>query len=191
MSTNDGPKFNLNLSEITKNQNQQNESNNSTQNQTNQNQTQSTTSPTRTRTRQRPTRTRNPAVARKNLVIESSDSSSDIELDADIAQIPIGKDDTTPAKAEEAEEAPVVQINALPELEDDDDDEDDGKGKEKNKLSLLFDLLLTQDQCEEPDEEWNYKEFIKQYARTEAQEDGNDIEEEDEIDYGEEEEIEA
>ena len=173
------PNFNLNLSQVVKNQIHE-DSGELPPTPTNQNSSQ-----TRSRTRQRPTR-RNAPRNQKNLVLENSDSSSDIDLDEDLAQIPAGKEEATVEKEPETIPEQIAQINVLPDLEDDDDD-DEG-GKDKNKLSLLYDLLLTVDQCEEPEEQWNYKEFIKEYAKTEAQEDGSDFEEED-LDFDEEEDI--
>jgi hypothetical protein len=110
-------------------------------------------------------------LARKNLVIQSSDSESDLDLE--LEQIPVGTEDSE-AKADVPDiiEAPVIQVSQLPELEDE-DDEFHSHGE--SKLSLLQDLLLTPDLADEPPDEWTYRKFIKQFAKSEAsQEDGED-----------------
>lgn len=170
MTTNDVPKFNLNLSQAVMSQasnladdddlpiipsaheNKQNNSKSTAQ---------------RTRSRQQKSRG---SRVKNSVILEHSDSSSDIELGDDLTQIPSNKEPET--KQKDTGEIPAVsQINALPEFDDDEDDA--GETREKDKLSLLFDLLLTADQCEEPQDEWNVKSFIKDYAKSEAKDDDN------------------
>jgi hypothetical protein len=118
-------------------------------------------------------------LARKNLVLQSSDSESDLDLE--LQQIPIGTEESE-AKAEVPDiiEAPVIQVSHLPEL-DDEDDEFHSQGE--SKLSLLQDLLLTPDLADEPPDEWTYRKFVKQFSKSEAsQEDGDEGDDEDEVD---------
>ena len=181
MATNDVPKFNLNLSQAVRdqasnladddlpiipsaNENRQNSSKSNEQ---------------RSRSRQPKSRGNR---SKKSVILEHSDSSSDIELGDDLTQISSNKEPET--KQKDDNEVPAVsQINALPEFDDDEDDA--AETHEKDKLSLLFDLLLTADQCEEPQDEWNVKSFIKDYAKSEAKDDDdneNEFEEEEEED---------
>jgi len=112
------------------------------------------------------------ALGAQNLLNNEDDS--DVELDLDIEQLPVIKageptrKDTNPDLP-----APVMQIGQLPVLDDDDDDEE-GLPQEKNKLSILYDLILTPEQSEEPPDEWNYRTFIKELAKSEAAEDADD-----------------
>lgn len=126
---------------------------------------------------------------------QSKDDDSDVDLDDDLQEIPIGKDDanSNPPSATVIE-APKVQMAQLPELQDDNDDDEQ---KSSSKYSLLYDLMLTPDQYnEDSDTEWTYKSFIRQFAKKEANlDDDNDIdtgedyqEEEDDNIIGEEEE---
>lgn len=124
--------------------------------------------------RQRPVPQRNSQTInnKRNLIINHSESSSDIDLDIDLEQIPVYAGEVREEKEESDHDVgPVIQGSQLPELEDDDDGEE---GHEKDKLSLLYDLLLTHEQCEEPPDEWSYKTFIKEFAKSEAAEDNND-----------------
>lgn len=118
-------------------------------------------------------------LARKNLVVQSSDSDSDFDLD--LESIPVGKEAPDEKKEVEPEtiEAPTVQVSQLPELEDSDDDELQVHG-EGSKLSLLYDLLLSQEQVKEENDEWSYRSFIKQFAISEAAEDNNEADDSEE-----------
>lgn len=113
-------------------------------------------------------------LARKNLVLQSS-SDDESDLDLELESIPVGKESPEKPKEDASEEveAPVVQVSQLPELDVDDDDELQIHGQ-GNKYSILYDLLLTPDMVEEPPEEWSYKQFIKQFANSEAAQDNAD-----------------
>ncbi|OHS99391.1 hypothetical protein TRFO_34163 [Tritrichomonas foetus] len=112
-------------------------------------------------------------LARKNLVIQSSSDESDFDLD--LESIPVGKEVVEEPKDEVPDEveAPVVQVSQLPELDVEDDDELQIHGQ-GNKLAILYDLLLGPDQVEEPPEEWSYRQFIKQFANSEASQENVD-----------------
>ena len=120
-------------------------------------------------------------LARKNLVLQSS-SDDERDLDLELESIPVGKESPEKQKEDASEEveAPVVQVSQLPELDVDDDDELQIHGQ-GNKYSILYDLLLTPDMVEEPPEEWSYRQFIKQFANSEAAQDNADEGEEYEI----------
>jgi hypothetical protein len=119
-------------------------------------------------------------LARKNLIIQSSDSESDLDLE--LEEIPIGADQPAEAQAvPEPYEAPTIQVSQLPELRDDDDDELQTHGE--GKLSLLQDLLLTPEMADEGPDEWNYRKFIKQFAKSEASQEEEDAEDATDEDY--------
>jgi hypothetical protein len=127
-------------------------------------------------------------LARKNLVVQSD--SDDSDFGAELQSIPVGKDLPVEPVADGPElvEAPVIQMSQLPELNVDDDEDFRLQG-DRSKLSILQDLLLTQDIVEEGTDEWNYRTFIKQFANSEAaqenadNEDGYDAESDSEEDY--------
>ena len=112
-------------------------------------------------------------LARKNLVIQSSDSDSDFDID--LVSVPVGKENPEEMLEQPPDvvEAPMVQVSQLPELDVDDDDDFQGQGK-GHKLSILHDLLLPQDLADEPPEEWSYRTFIKQFANSEASQENAD-----------------
>ena len=101
---------------------------------------------------------------------QDSDSS---DVDDDLVAIPIGDQNEEEEKKEPNNDvaAPTIQISQLPEVEDSDDEDIKG-GEDGQKLGLLFDLLLPKDECQEDNEEWSFKSFIKKFAKTEA----NDVE---------------
>ena len=102
-------------------------------------------------------------VTRNNLLLNHSDS-SDVDLDMELEQIPVAKDDERPKDDNEpVVVSQVIQMTQLPDLDDDDE-----APQEKSKLSILYDLLLTPEQCEEPPDEWNYKSFIREFAKSET-----------------------
>ena len=121
----------------------------------------------------------NTTVARKNLVVQSDSDESDFDLD--LESIPVGKEQAEPVKEEVTEEieAPTVQISQLPELDDEDDDLQ--MQGQNTKMSLLYDLLLNFDYVDEPSEEWSYRQFIKQFANSEASQENADDDEEYEL----------
>lgn len=112
-------------------------------------------------------------LARKNLVIQSSDSDSDFDID--LVSVPVGKENPEEMLEQPPDvvEAPMVQVSQLPELDVDDDDDFQGQGK-GHKFSLLHDLLLSQDLADEPSDEWTYRSFIKQFANSEASQENAD-----------------
>lgn len=121
-------------------------------------------------------------LARKNLVIQSSDSDSDLDLD--LESVPVGKEVPEEQKEQPLDvvEAPMIQVSNLPEFDADDDDFG-GQG-EGNKFAILQDLLLAQEDAEEPPDEWSYRKFIKQFANSEAsQENVSDGDDEEDGDY--------
>ena len=84
-------------------------------------------------------------------------------------------------------EAPAIQVSQLPDFDADDDDF--GMQGEGNKFAILQDLLLAQEDAEEPPDEWSYRKFIKQFANSEAsQENVSDGDEEDDYEIDSEEE---
>ena len=107
--------------------------------------------------------------------LTESDSSSDIDFDIDMESIPVGKEKQTDAQSDTFE-PPSEQPAPLPELEDSDDDEQ--VRSSSNKLNLLYDFLLTQEQCVDPLTEWTYKSFIKEFSMAEADQAGDEIDEE-------------
>lgn len=178
------PKLSLNLTNITKNQQDNNlDDLPPIPAKDSMDQTQQPARPTR----QRPQPVRNTmTLNKKNLVVNNDSDSSDID-DFDIETVPVGD---APEKVEKEPDAdtpgPIAQVSQLPDFAEDSDD-DEGQGREKNKLSLLYDFLLTQDQCDEPQDEWTYKGFIKDYAKSEAREDNNGDSDDEYDEYGEEE----
>lgn len=107
--------------------------------------------------------------------ITDSGSSSDIEFDMDMESIPVGKEKQNEDKSESIE-TPAEQTQQVPELEDSDDEEQ--VRTNGHKLGLLYDFLLTQEQCNEPLDEWTYRSFMKEFASTEADQAGDEIDEE-------------
>lgn len=126
-------------------------------------------------------------LARKNLVIQSSDSDGS-DFDLDLESVPVGKEnpEDPPDQTPDVVEAPMVQVSQLPELEVDDDDDFQGQGK-GHKLSILHDLLLAQDLADEPPDEWSYRTFIKQFANSEASQENADDDEDDDYELSEDE----
>ena len=113
-------------------------------------------------------------LARKNLVLQS-DSDDDDDEDLELESIPVGKEAIEPQKEDiqDEVEAPVVQVSHLPELDVDEDDEYQSQGQ-GNKYSILYDLLISPEQADEPPEEWSYRQFIKQFANSEAAQENAD-----------------
>lgn len=125
-------------------------------------------------------------IARKNLVIQSSESDSEIDLD--LESVPVGKEVPEEEKEQvlDVVEAPAIQVSQLPDFDADDDDF--GMQGEGNKFAILQDLLLAQEDAEEPPDEWSYRKFIKQFANSEAsQENVSDGDEEDDYEIDSEE----
>lgn len=118
--------------------------------------------------------------------ITDSGSSSDIEFDMDMESIPVGKEKQNEDKSESIE-TPAEQTQQVPELEDSDDEEQ--VRTNGHKLGLLYDFLLTQEQCNEPLDEWTYRSFMKEFASTEADQAGDEIDEEYKIIEEEEEDV--
>lgn len=118
--------------------------------------------------------------------ITDSGSSSDIEFDMDMESIPVGKEKQNEDKSESIE-TPAEQTQQVPELEDSDDEEQ--VRTNGHKLGLLYDFLLTQEQCNEPLDEWTYRSFMKEFASTEADQVGDEIDEEYKIIEEEEEDV--
>jgi hypothetical protein len=83
----------------------------------------------------------------------------------------------------------VIQVNQLPELKDDDDD-DELHSRGDSKLALLQDLLLTPEMADEGPGEWNYRTFLKQFAKSEAAQEEEEDEDDQDYDFGPEEEVE-
>ncbi|KAK8838669.1 hypothetical protein M9Y10_032706 [Tritrichomonas musculus] len=107
--------------------------------------------------------------------ITESYSSSDIDLDLDMESIPVGKEKQNDGQSDSIE-TPAEQENQVPELEDSDDEEQ--VRTTGNKLGLLYDFLLTQEQCNESLDEWTYRSFMKEFAIAEADQVGDEIDEE-------------
>lgn len=109
-------------------------------------------------------------------VFEITDSnSSDIDFDLDMESIPVGKEKQNDGQSDSTE-VPAEQTQQVPELEDSDDEEQ--VRTSGHKLGLLYDFLLTQEQCNEPLDEWTYRSFMKEFASTEADQAGDEIDEE-------------
>lgn len=90
-----------------------------------------------------------------------SDSYSDVALDLDM--------DNPPDEAVEMELDELSGGKKQEEVEDSDDDQVRNDG---NKLGVLYDMILTQDQIVEKLEPWDYKGFIQEFADEEA---ANDV----------------
>ena len=176
------PNFRLNLTAIQKNVNKQDDEEKAKQpapQLLNQDLKKGATVQTRPRPAVQGGSRQSTTLARKNLVIQESDSDSDLDLD--LESVPVGKEvpEAPPEQPPDVVEAPMIQVSHLPELDVDDDDDFAGQN-EGNKLAILQDLLLTQDQADEPPEEWSYRTFIKQFANSEAsQENAGDGEDDD------------
>ncbi|KAH0791091.1 hypothetical protein GPJ56_004996 [Histomonas meleagridis] len=123
-------------------------------------------------------------LSRKNLIVESSSDDTD-DFDLDIATVPVGQEEAKnePEITDDIAIAPSIQVNQLPEFDDGNDDFQ--QNGQNNKFSIIYDLLLTPEQVEEPLEEWSYRTFIKQFANSEANQDMNDDDEEYEMDEDE------
>ena len=132
----------------------------------------------------------NPTKLLTNIVNKSlNDDDSDVDLDDDLQQIPLGKEEAKTTPEPTAIEAPKLQISNLPALQDEENEDDQ---KASSKYSLLYDLLLTPEQyAENYESEWTYKSFIRQFAKNEAAQDGTLTSFNDDSDNNEEEEEEA
>lgn len=112
-------------------------------------------------------------------VFEITDSGSssdiDIDMDMDMESVPVGKEKQNDGQSDTVE-VPAEQTQQVPELEDSDDEEQ--VRTNGHKLGLLYDFLLTQEQCNEPLDEWTYRSFMKEFASTEADQAGDEIDEE-------------
>ena len=136
-------------------------------------------------TRKRPEPVRG-SIARKNFVADNSDSSdTDIE---DIVALPVGKAEEKKEKVDDDIQDAVQQMTVLPDLEDRNDDD---ISAEKSNINMLLDLMLTPEQFNEPNVEWTFSKFVKNFAKNEANcGDNMNGDEEEDLMYEEEEEYE-
>lgn len=91
-----------------------------------------------------------------------SDSYSDVDLDLDLESVPVGKG------SHEAE-MELDDLDPVGIQEMDEDDEDDQAPTDGNRLAVLYDLLLTQEQITEGGDAWDFKGFIQEFADEEAE----------------------
>lgn len=98
---------------------------------------------------------------RKDEVASNSENYSDVDFDLDLESVPVQKG------AQEAELENNLEENAATHDVDDSDD-DEHQRNDGNKLSVIYDLLLTQEQIYEQKIEWEYKGFIQEFADEEA-----------------------
>ena len=92
---------------------------------------------------------------------QDSDSYSDVALDLDLENPP-----------EEQLEMELDELSGGKRADEVEDSDDDQVRSDGNKLGVLYDMILTQDQIAEKLEPWDYKGFIKEFADEEA---ANDV----------------